>query len=117
MNTRCKVCAQPATKKCTGCGEVFCDLHVRYGGEAGGMYGSRGIPIGYYCDECWQKMTTRRRRFTGVLVAVGVVLLLTNTLGLLVFKGTIPLRTAPIAVGIVVLGLLAAVAAIMLKRQ
>ena len=117
MNTRCQVCAQQATKKCTGCGEVFCDLHVRYAGEAGGMYGSRGITIGYYCDACWERMTTRRKTFVGVTVAVGIGLLVLNILGLVVFKGLLPLTTAPIAIAIVILGLLAAVAAIALKAR
>ena len=119
METRCQVCAQQATKKCTSCGEVFCDLHVRYAGEAGGMYGSGGITIGYYCDGCWEQMTRRRRNLKGTLIAVGVGLLLLNVLGLLVFQGTVslPVRTAPIAVAIVILGLLVAVAAVASKRR
>jgi hypothetical protein len=83
------------------------------------MYGSRTTPVGYYCDACWEQMTSRKKRFSGVLVAVGVVLLITNILGLYMFKSAtnMPLRTAPIAVGIVILGLLVAVASITLKRK
>lgn len=118
METRCQVCAQQATKKCTGCGEVFCDLHVRYAGEAGGTFGgSQGLTIGYYCDACWERMTKQRRGLRGVLVAVGVVLLVVNVLGLLAFQGTIPVRSAPIAIAIVVLGLLAVVGATAIKRR
>ena len=118
METRCQVCAQQATKKCTSCGGVFCDLHVRYAGEAGGAFGgSRGLMIGYYCDACWERMTRQRRAYRGVLVAVGVVLLLANVLGLLVFRGTMSLQPAWIAIAIVILGLLAAVAAIAVKRR
>ena len=117
MNTRCQVCAQQATNKCTGCGGVFCDLHVRYAGEAGGTYGGRGITIGYYCDACWERMVTRRKRSVTIAVAVGVVLLVANVLGLLLFQGTAPPRIAPIAIAIVVLGLLVAAAVVALGRK
>ena len=117
MNTRCQVCAQQATKKCTSCGEVFCDLHVRYAGEAGGMYGGRGLMVGYYCDECWERMTKRRKTVVGVTLAVGIGLLALNVLGFVAFKGALPLTRAPIVIAIVILGLLVAVAAIALKAR
>jgi hypothetical protein len=62
-------------------------------------------------------MTTRRKTFVGMTVAVGIGLLVLNILGLVVFKGALPLNTALIAIAIVILGLLAAVAAIALKAR
>ena len=117
MNTRCQVCAQQATKKCTGCGEVFCDLHVRYAGETGGMYGGRGVMVGYYCDACWERMVVRRKRSVGIAIGVGVVLLAANVFGLFLFQGTVSLRTAPILISIVILGLLVAAVAVVAFRR
>jgi hypothetical protein len=64
-------------------------------------------------------MTARRKTFVGVVVAVGIGLLVLNILGLVVFKGLVPLATAPIAIAIaiVILGLLAAVAAIAFRAR
>ena len=76
---------QPATKKCTGCGKVFCDLHIRYGGQPGGMYGAGDV--GYYCDACWEAQVVRRRRVRQALVGVGVLLLAMSAVGLLVLRG------------------------------
>jgi hypothetical protein len=81
------------------------------------MYGGRGMTIGYYCDECWERMTGKRKMFAGVVVAVGVGLLALNVLGLVVFRGALSLTRAPIAIAIVILGLLAAVAAIAFKAR
>ena len=81
-STKCQVCYQSATKKCTDCGEVFCDLHVRYGGQTGGMYG--GGDIGYYCDECWERRTKKKRSLVSTMVVLGLVLLLANVFGFLV---------------------------------
>ena len=62
METGCETCYQPATKKCTGCGKVFCDLHVRYGAQTGGMYGRMG-EVGYYCDECWETRVKKKEEY------------------------------------------------------
>jgi hypothetical protein len=87
-DTKCHVCYQQATKKCTDCGRVFCDLHVRYGGQTGGMYG--GGDIGYYCDECWDRRAKRKRSSVGTMVVLGLVLLLANLFGFLVFRQSEP---------------------------
>ena len=51
--TRCATCGQPARRKCTRCGRLFCDLHVRYGNPHFSL-GSAGGGTGYYCDDCWE---------------------------------------------------------------
>lgn len=86
--TRCEVCLQPATKKCTSCGRVFCDLHIRYGGQAGGMYGAGDV--GYYCDECWASRTIVRRRLKVVVLGVGLALLVASLVGLLAMDRDMP---------------------------
>ncbi len=117
MESRCQVCYQPATKKCTSCGRVFCDLHVRYGGQMGGPYG--GGSVGYYCDECWETKMVRRKRTVGVLLAVGLVLLATNLLGLFVLRrtGSLDVPWSPIAVIVGILLLVSLLAAVMLRRS
>ena len=117
MDTKCQVCYQAATKKCTGCGQVFCDLHVRYGGQAGGMYGTPGAMVGYYCDECWEKKVIGRQRLVKVLVGVGVLLLAVNMLGFMAFQGSVSLPVGPVAIAVVVLGLLFLVGAIVMKSR
>lgn len=101
MDTRCKACLQPATRKCTRCGEVFCDLHVRYGGEIGSMYGGVG-DVGTYCDTCWAARMRGQKRRT-VLVGLGVLLLVVNLLGFAWLRGTKLGSAAWIVVGMAVL--------------
>jgi hypothetical protein len=115
--TRCEICYQPATKKCTSCGKVFCDLHVRYGGSAGGLYGGAG-EVGYYCDECWDTRVKKRRTVAVVLVAVGVLLLALNLLGVLVLRGSFSLSGGPvwIATSVVALLVIMGVAVLMGRR-
>jgi hypothetical protein len=86
MSTRCSVCAQEATKKCTDCGEVFCDLHIRLAGQVGS---SRAGSIGYFCDECWERRARRTRSSRILLIIVGLVLLGANLLGFLVFRSSL----------------------------
>ncbi len=99
-STRCQVCAQAATHKCTDCGEVFCDLHVR-------LAGGEGSSIGYFCDECWEKRQVRRGRSGWVVLSVILLLLLANVVGVTLFQsstwseqGTLP--TTSVVVGIMI---------------
>jgi len=64
----CTVCDQPASRKCTRCGQVFCNLHVRQGNPYF-TFGVRGTSSGWYCDACWKKYGTLRSP-TWVYVAV-----------------------------------------------
>ncbi len=83
MNTRCEICMQPATKKCTGCGKVFCDLHIRLGGQANRMYSNS---VGYYCDDCWETRSKRKKTRAGVLMIVAILLLALNMWGRNLFQ-------------------------------
>ena len=115
MESRCKICLQQATKKCTSCGHVFCDLHIRYGGQSGGMYGG---DVGYYCDECWEKRVKSRRRLVGVIFALGLVLLVANLVGFLAFRsasGDIGLPWPIISIAVMIL--LIAMVAVLLRRR
>lgn len=84
---RCAVCAQEATKKCTDCGEVFCDLHIRLAGGTRGLYGPEGT-IGYFCDACWEKRIARRQRSGIVMALVVLGLLVANLVGVFVFRSS-----------------------------
>ncbi len=67
MDTRCAVCGREATRKCTDCGKVFCDLHHRLGSQETGR--GFGGQIGYFCDECWEKQkSTRSSKMVSVMV-------------------------------------------------
>ena len=72
------------------------------------MYG--GGDVGYYCDACWESQVTRRNRAKAVLVAVALLLLILNAVGL-VFVRTGGFAVPPrawIAGSIVVLAVLLA---------
>jgi hypothetical protein len=127
VDTRCEVCLQPATKKCTGCGKVFCDLHVRYGSQGGGMYGGGG-DVGYYCDACWERRGKGRKRLAFIVLALGLVLLGMNLLGVFVARGALPADTdrvagaSPLAVswpmmGVVILILLLVFGFVAMRRR
>ena len=116
METRCETCYQPATKKCTGCGKVFCDLHVRYGAQTGGMYGKMG-EVGYYCDECWETRVKKRKNTAVVLVAVGVLVLGANMLGFFAMKGSSPVSDGPVWIAATIVGLIVVVAIAALKNR
>ena len=81
------------------------------------MYG--GGNVGYYCDECWETRVQRRSKMARVLVAVGVLLLVVNILGLLLFRGSFPMPTSvgPVAVVILILGLLVVAGVIAFKNR
>lgn len=117
MQTRCQVCLQPATTKCTSCGQVFCDLHIRYGGQVGGMYG--GGDVGNYCDECWARRLRRRRVGVTVGLALGLILL-AAALGSFLLLGDagaardVPWVLVTLVVGLVVAGL--GIAAVVSRR-
>lgn len=108
-STRCEICGQAATHKCTDCGEVFCDLHVRLAGSEGSM-------VGYFCDECWEKRRQRRGRSMWIVLMVAVFLLAANVAGLFFLKsgteavsaseGPVLTSIAAIIVGVLVLILL-----------
>ncbi len=117
MESRCQTCLQAATKKCTSCGRVFCDLHVRYGGQSGGMYGG---DVGYYCDECWEKRVKGRQRRVGVVLALGIVLLAANIAGLFVFEsasGDIEVPWLMISIIVMALLMVIVLAAVFKRRR
>ena len=115
MESRCQTCLQPATKKCTSCGGVFCDLHIRYGGQSGGMYGGN---VGYYCDECWEKQVKGRQRRVGMVLFVGIILLAANIAGFFAFESTSGDIGVPwIAIVIAVMALMVIVLAAVFARR
>lgn len=115
MESRCQICLQSATKKCTSCGGVFCDLHVRYGGQSGGMYGG---DVGYYCDECWEKRVKGRQRRVGVVLFLGIALLAANIAGVFVFRSASSDMDVPwLAISIAVMALMVIVLAAFFTRR
>jgi len=74
----CSVCGQPARRKCTRCGGIFCNLHIRYGNPHFTL-GTLGGGTGYYCDECWrfyEREGDRIRRIMRIaVIVVGIALL------------------------------------------
>ena len=79
MNEVCLICGDPARRKCTRCGEAFCDVHVRYGNPHFELQAPQ-VGVGYYCDHCWdaywQEGQRQQRLMTvfcilGALVALG----------------------------------------------
>jgi hypothetical protein len=75
----CSVCGQPARRKCTRCGRVFCDVHIRYGNPHFTL-GTFTGGTGYYCDECWgfyEREGDRIRRIMRIaVIAVGIIFLI-----------------------------------------
>jgi hypothetical protein len=116
METRCEACYQPATKKCTSCGKVFCDLHVRYGAQTGGMYGRVG-EVGYYCDACWERQARKRKNMVVVLAAVGILVLGVNMLGFFAVKGSSSVGDGPAWIAATIVGLLVFVGMAALKNR
>ena len=53
MAETCSICGERAKRKCTRCGETFCDLHVRYGNPHFAV-NAPGAGVGHYCDVCWE---------------------------------------------------------------
>jgi len=68
---KCAVCGEPAKRKCTRCGGVFCDLHIRYGNPHFAL-GSMAGGTGYYCDRCWEAYRREARVFL-VVLALGLI--------------------------------------------
>lgn len=62
----CQECANLAQRKCTGCGGLFCNLHIRYGNP---LWGG----VGYYCDRCWRANRREAEIRKWVWVVVGLV--------------------------------------------
>ena len=54
----CSACSNEAVRKCTRCGQVYCELHTRYGNPQRGLAGLFG-GIGHYCDGCWSAVGRR----------------------------------------------------------
>lgn len=54
---KCEVenCSNEAKKKCTKCGKVFCELHLRYGNPHFSL-GTIRQGVGNYCDDCWSQL-------------------------------------------------------------
>jgi len=80
----CSVCSKMAKRKCTRCGKLFCDLHIRYGNPHFAL-GSVGGGTGYYCDTCWARygkwgrVTTLFAVVVIVLIALSAVVALIST--------------------------------------
>lgn len=74
----CPVCGQPARRKCTRCGQAFCDLHIRYGNPhftVGSLIGGTG----YYCDDCWAdyaKQGNAVRLVVGIAAAIMLLVMI-----------------------------------------
>ncbi len=80
---RCAVCGGPAKRKCTRCGRLFCDLHVRYGNPHFSLGSLRGS-TGYYCDECWASYA-REGRIARALITVIILVFAVAWIGILLF--------------------------------
>jgi hypothetical protein len=122
MSTRCKVCLNEAARKCTDCGELFCDLHIRLAGQTGGMAG-QGSSIGYFCDECWEKRFKRRKTWSVVMIGIALVLLGLNLLGVFVIRRGLNIRPeawlagAPIVMILILVVMIAAGLIVVAKRR
>ncbi|WP_303774422.1 hypothetical protein [Anaerolinea thermophila] len=53
-------CKNKPKKKCTKCGKLFCELHLRYGNPRL-AFGSLQSSIGNYCDDCWMLLEKQGR--------------------------------------------------------
>jgi len=74
MAESCQICGEPAKRKCTRCGRVFCDVHIRYGNPHFAL-GSLGGGVGYYCDDCWATYQRQVRAVTiGLLILIAIAL-------------------------------------------
>ncbi len=80
----CKVCNSPARKKCTSCGELFCDLHIRYGNPRFAFRRLVEGSSGNYCDACWEKykkIADRNKIIIFPVYVVAVLIFITIFLG------------------------------------
>jgi hypothetical protein len=73
MAGTCYICNRPAWRKCTRCGQLFCELHGRYGNPHFTV-GSFGGGTGYYCDNCWARYE-REGRIVGIILIIFFVIL------------------------------------------
>lgn len=72
----CTLCATPAKRKCTRCGQVFCNRHIRYGNPHF-AFAPVAASVGHYCDACWQRYATlgqqgqrRQQLLLGIIFSV-----------------------------------------------
>ena len=82
MNTKrpvCAVCGAPAAKKCTRCGKLFCNVHVRYGNPYFAFHRLVSGSSGYYCDECWNFYA--RRAKTNLVIVLAIILVVALAVG------------------------------------
>jgi len=67
---KCSECSNDAARRCTECGSVFCDLHLRLGNPRRGWADRMRGADGYYCDSCWFGVARRSRAELAVFVLV-----------------------------------------------
>jgi len=70
----CSLCERPAKRKCTKCGNLFCDLHVRQGNPHFAFGRLVSGSSGYYCDDCWRFYERKSKK--NAIVFWGIVIVL-----------------------------------------
>lgn len=74
-------CLNQARKKCTKCGKVFCDLHIRYGNPKF-TFGVSRSSIGNYCDACWEQLEHQGKIERIIAPIIAILALLLFALGM-----------------------------------
>jgi hypothetical protein len=76
-----ETCTNQAKKKCTKCGKVYCDLHIRYGNPKS-AFGVSYSGIGNYCDLCWEQLEKQGKIERILIPVVAILALLIFALGM-----------------------------------
>ena len=75
----CKLCDRPVRKKCTKCGNMFCEQHIRYGNPYHAFEKLVEGSNGNYCDICWAeyekifKKKDLEGKIQGYIVLLGLI--------------------------------------------